>query len=561
VALTLIFIMLYFAFKSWRDATLIFTAIPLATVGGIYFLALRGMPFSISAGVGFIALFGVAVLNGIVLIEHFKELKSEGKLAGEKLIIQGAKDRLRAVLLTASAAALGFLPMALSTSSGAEVQRPLATVVIGGLITSTLLTLFVLPLLYVRFGLSTKKSKANRKALASLLLLIGLGGGSVIQAQEKQVLNYQELKTMAFENNGMMLAGALNVKQHEALAKSAFELNKTGLYYSYDENNLAGNNRALDVWGIQQSFSFPSVYTARKKVYKARTEVASGQLAIQRERLARELSTAYQEFLWAKEKRRIYHHLDSLYLNFKQAAEKNYQQGGSNYLDKLSAEAQEQAYHLAHKQAGEEVKSAVIKIRGLVQASDSIQPLYEPMKTLDHDLQGMEAHPVLQFYDQKMKLMEQEKKLQNRAWLPDLSLNYFQGSNSGIDRNFVGYEFGLKIPLFFNAQAAKVRAANISRNRVEEEAKNYRKQLNSKYQQLQTSLLKYRAALSYYEQEGEKLSNEIMKVAKQSYEGGEIDFFRYLQSLESAAKIKLEYYQNLFQYNQTLIQINHITLN
>ncbi len=148
VALLLIFVLLHFAFKSVKEALMVYSAIPLAAVGGVLFLWIRGMPFSISAGVGFIALFGIAVLNGIVLIEHFKELKAKGFDDLKSLIIEGTTQRLRPVLLTASAAALGFLPMAISTSAGAEVQRPLATVVIGGLITATLLTLIVLPVLY-----------------------------------------------------------------------------------------------------------------------------------------------------------------------------------------------------------------------------------------------------------------------------------------------------------------------------------------------------------------------------------------------------------------------------
>ena len=151
ISLLLIFIFLHFAFKSFKEATMIFTAVPLSAVGGVFFLWLRGMPFSVSAGIGFIALFGVAVLNGIVLIEHLKELKKHGMKDMRELILKGTRERLRPVLLTAAAAALGFLPMAISTSAGAEVQRPLATVVIGGLVTSTLLTMIALPLLYAIF--------------------------------------------------------------------------------------------------------------------------------------------------------------------------------------------------------------------------------------------------------------------------------------------------------------------------------------------------------------------------------------------------------------------------
>ena len=149
IALALIFIFLHFAFKSMKDALLIYSAVPLSVVGGIFALLLRGMPFSISAGVGFIALFGIAVLNGIVLIEHLKHLKEDGMHNMPELIRRGTVDRLRPVMLTAAAAAMGFLPMAVSGSAGAEVQRPLATVVIGGLITSTMLTMIVLPILFM----------------------------------------------------------------------------------------------------------------------------------------------------------------------------------------------------------------------------------------------------------------------------------------------------------------------------------------------------------------------------------------------------------------------------
>jgi cobalt-zinc-cadmium resistance protein CzcA len=147
LALFLIFVLLYSTFNAATPALLIYLNVPLAATGGIFALALRGMPFSISAGVGFIALFGVAVLNGVVLMSYVLQMRREG-LSGEEAARRGAEIRLRPVLMTALVASLGFVPMALSTSAGAEVQQPLATVVIGGLITSTALTLLVLPTLY-----------------------------------------------------------------------------------------------------------------------------------------------------------------------------------------------------------------------------------------------------------------------------------------------------------------------------------------------------------------------------------------------------------------------------
>jgi len=150
-ALLLIFALLFFTFHSLRQGLLIYTAIPLSAIGGILALWLRSMPFSISAGIGFIALFGVAVLNGIVLIAEFNRLKKAGVNDLDEIVLKGTEVRLRPVVMKALVASLGFLPMALSQSSGAEVQRPLATVVIGGLITATLLTLVVLPVLYTYF--------------------------------------------------------------------------------------------------------------------------------------------------------------------------------------------------------------------------------------------------------------------------------------------------------------------------------------------------------------------------------------------------------------------------
>ncbi len=162
-SLLMIFLMLYFAFRSIKYGMLIFTAIPLSAIGGILALWLRGMNFSISAGVGFIALFGVAVLNGIVLIAEFNRQKAL-QTSLKDAVRAGGKNRLRPVLMTAFVASLGFLPMATSTGEGAEVQRPLATVVIGGLLLATFLTLYLLPILYIWFeskkGLKIKKSKA-----------------------------------------------------------------------------------------------------------------------------------------------------------------------------------------------------------------------------------------------------------------------------------------------------------------------------------------------------------------------------------------------------------------
>ncbi|MEX1238453.1 MAG: CusA/CzcA family heavy metal efflux RND transporter, partial [Cyclobacteriaceae bacterium] len=182
VSLALIFMLLYFAFGSVKQGLLIFTAIPLSAIGGVLALWIRGMPFSISAGIGFIALFGVAVLNGIVLIAEFNQLKNQGLSNLKQIIMKGTRTRLRPVIMTAAVASMGFLPMALSQGSGAEVQKPLATVVIGGLISATLLTLIVLPVLfYVVENISLRPIKSKLFAVV-IMIAIFLPGMSTAQS-------------------------------------------------------------------------------------------------------------------------------------------------------------------------------------------------------------------------------------------------------------------------------------------------------------------------------------------------------------------------------------------
>lgn len=229
IALILIFLMLYFAFGTLKYALIIYSAIPMAAIGGILLLQWRGYPFSISAGIGFIALFGIAVLNGIVLIEEFRELEMHGISSIKERIIKGTKNRLRPVLLTALAAALGFLPMALTTSTGAEVQRPLATVVVGGLFTSTILTLFLLPVLYFMFEQKRKLPKISPKkkeiALIGLLLVPFLAFG-----QTKKISPDQAVE-MAINQNLGLRASHQRAEMQQLLQKTAYELDRTELFY------------------------------------------------------------------------------------------------------------------------------------------------------------------------------------------------------------------------------------------------------------------------------------------------------------------------------------------
>ena len=559
IALLLIFIMLYFAFGSVKEALLIFSAIPLSAVGGVLLLWLRDMPFSISAGVGFIALFGIAVLNGIVLIEHFKELKGKDFDSMEDLIKQGTKDRLRAVLLTASAAALGFLPMAVSTNAGAEVQRPLATVVIGGLVTATMLTLVVLPVLYayahnVKFRKIGKKRQMKKNTMTILLLLVSFSGFS----QSK--LDLEQLMSMALENNQGIQAGALMVDQAKTLKGTAFEFDKTDVYYQYDENNLAFNGEPLKVFGAKQIFEFPTVYGAKNRLQKTNYELEKAGFEIKKKVLYQSLSATYHQFQTLQQKAILYETLDSIYSKFSHAAERRFELGETNYLEKVTAQAKQRQIANAYSKIRQEILTSYQQIISLVQVGDTLDIVLEkPEKLSVTNIVGM-LETESAFLEQRQELSNAQKRLVENRLLPDIDIDYFQGTNKGLGTSLYGVQLGLRIPIFFFGHGSKVKSSKIQTKITAMENHEMKITTNQRYKTLLGLLEQQSKELSYYEAEGEHLSEQILKAASGNFMNGEIDFFQYIQSLENAYEIQLNYLDVLNQYNQTVIAINYLTI-
>tara|TARA_R110002167_G_scaffold108803_27_gene277786 strand:- start:1809 stop:6140 length:4332 start_codon:yes stop_codon:yes gene_type:complete len=559
IALVLIFVLLYFAFNSVKEALIIYSAIPLSAVGGVFLLWLRDLPFSISAGVGFIALFGIAVLNGIVLIEHFKELKKQSFDSMEALIKQGTKDRLRAVLLTATAAALGFLPMAISTNAGAEVQRPLATVVIGGLFTATLLTMVVLPVLYSYFydpkrRRISKFGKKTRSAGLVLLLLIPLGSN----AQEK-AMTLEDLIALALENNAGLKAESLKIDESAALLPNAFNFDKTQLYYHYDENNTTQDNELLRVFGLQQDFLFPTVYFAKRKLNKTNYEVESTAFEIQKKALIRAVSASYYNYLYANEKAGIFRELDSLYQDFATMAQRRFELGETNYLEKITARSKQRQMALHLERAFQEVGNANINLMKNIQ-TERLSIAVVPIDKIGLNAEVVGQSAELHYFENQTELFRNKRNLAQQQLLPDISLDYFQGSAPNLDGSLNGFKLGVKIPLFFHGQLANVKAAKIAAEMAQERTNDYKIQLTARYTELMAQLHTYEKALAYFEKEGTELSEQILNTARVSFKNGEIDFFQYLQSIENAQNIQLDYLDNLNRYNQTVIQLNYLTL-
>ncbi|MBP6460293.1 MAG: CusA/CzcA family heavy metal efflux RND transporter, partial [Crocinitomicaceae bacterium] len=331
LALLLIFFLLYFAFKSVKQGLLIFSAIPLSAIGGIFALALLGLPFSISAGVGFIALFGVAVLNGIVLIAEFNRLKQEGMDDLKRIVLMGTKIRMRPVLMTAFVASLGFLPMAMSHGAGAEVQRPLASVVIGGLLLATFLTLFVLPVLYILFTTSSKK-KTLIKPVASLIAILLVGN---LMAQ--QPISYKAAIDSALVNNISFKNEKLRAEYQKQLISTATSLAPTDVLGEFGRlNSRYYDNRVT----FSQSIDFPLVYARKKKVFKEEWRKSVLQTELKQKELKSQVATSYFSLMVLYEKYDLLMVIDSVYASYLQKAELRIRLGETNVLEKITIENQ-----------------------------------------------------------------------------------------------------------------------------------------------------------------------------------------------------------------------------
>lgn len=558
IALILIFVLLYFAFNSVKEALIIFSAIPMSAIGGVLLLYLRDLPFSISAGVGFIALFGIAVLNGIVLIEEFKDLKARGIHDINTRIVMGTRNRLRPVLLTASAAALGFLPMAISTSAGAEVQRPLATVVIGGLISATLLTLIVLPILYALFDRKGHwpKNKATGAATVVFLLLIGI---PFIASGQDQKITVDKAVDIALQNNLGLKASVLRIDQSKERIGSAFNLDKTEIFFNKDQNNIAPNNLPLNVLGINQTFQFPTVYSTRRKVLSIESQLMEDQYEINKRRVTKEVQMIYYEIIYWQQMLKNYNFLDSIYTSFERAASRRFESGESNYLEKLTAEAKKQEISIQLSQIKESIERNYIVLNQWLQSDTDFrvsEEIFERIKLLPLDSIN---HPMLNYNKNAQKLSNQIIALEKQKLLPDINASVFRGTNNGPDvRAFNGFQVGLAIPLWFKSQKSIIAAAKTEERIIQMESDNYKKHLLSTYEALNSDLKRYGEALNYYETTGKKLSDETLFYADKSYQSGEINFLQYAQLLADSKLIESNYLKSLLEYNRTVLEMNYL---
>lgn len=562
IALFLIFILLYFALDSVIQATMIYMAVPLAAIGGIFSLYARGMPFSISAGVGFIVLFGVAVLNGLVLVSRFNSLKLEGVVAIKKRILIATEERLRPILLTAIAAIMGFMPMAISASAGAEVQRPLATVVIGGLISSTLLTLLVVPVLYylVERFTQKRKNKIINKQLTGLLLvglLTFMSTQNAMAQDHSNKLTIDEAVAVAFENNPTIKSANLEIEKQKNLKKSAFNLDKTTISYTKGQINGIQQDYNLTV---SQDFKFPTVYGTQYNLQKEKISLTEVSLAFKKNILERNVRAVYLQLWFAKNKLSLISVLEKEFQNFAEAAQKRFESGETNLIEKMVADGKQAEIKILKTEASLDVDNLKKQLQLVLNTKKEVvitEVELEKTPFINSEDLGKET-PILTLQKQLIKVSEKEYNLEKSEFLPDLSAGYFNQQIDGV-ANFTGFQVGLKIPLFFWSQMGKTQAAlkntKIAQQNFEQTKLDIQSVLQSSLQELE----KYKTSLVYYETKGLQLADKLFESSNKAYREGEIGYVEYITNLEQSVQIKRDYLEKLNLYNQTINEINYLT--
>lgn len=595
VALGLIFLLLFFTVGSIRQSLLIFSAIPLSAIGGVIALSLRGMPFSISAGVGFIALFGVAVLNGIVLIGEFNHLKTETDLALRDRILQGTATRFRPVLMTALVASLGFLPMALATSAGAEVQRPLATVVIGGLVSATLLTLLVLPCLYwweQTVGKKTDRTVDKPAAMGPppnhptsvgklagwLLVTMGLftGLSTSVRAQVPQLttggpLSLDAALRQAATNNGTVRISALSIAQQQTGRRIARDVGATSVSWLAGQyNSIHFDNNVT----VSQSLPNPKLVRQLGRLADANVTGSEGQARVSQNDLRTQVKAAYYDWLYLAERRRLLRAQDSLLVTFRAATELRLKTGEGTAIE--VATATNQLGELRNGLAQTEVDRQIVlsRLQTLLNTNQPVS-LTDSLLTrralpLLTDSATLAQTPELVLLRQQTEIAARQTDVEQARLLPTFSVGYFNQSLIGtytVDnkevtygggKRFQGFTASIAVPLFTRPQRARVEAARLGQNISQATLALTQRNLQGDLRTISQEIGKLQSSLTYYEQTGLPTARLLVEKAGVAFRSGEIGYLQYSQALTQAYQTRSSYVDVLGNYNQSVIRLEQI---
>lgn len=560
VSLLLIYFLLYLAFQSLKQATLIYTAIPLASIGGIWALYLRGMPFSISAGVGFIALFGVAVLNGIVLIAEFNTLRQTG-MQLNRVVLVGTMNRLRPVLLTATVASLGFLPMALSQGSGAEVQKPLATVVIGGLLSATTLTLFILPLLYMLFERPLKLRLNNTTLLVILFLFFGANSFA------QQALTDDQFFELLLKQNGLVRASQVEVQKQIESARGQAAWQALSVNYLQGQFNSAyskDNNLTLT-----QQLPYNGALKLQKDLGIVQSHLAEQDLNLLQRNLKKNLDEQLESIRYLDAKLKILASQDSLYGLLEQKVNEQVSLGEAKPFEKVLVHSKLLRIQADEKALQLELKNVWTALNALLGVSDASYTLAqkEAIDFLKLPLQSnLESHPILLALAATQTQLEIKQMQNSRNQLPQLGVSYFNQSLvgwqtiGGTDQyfgpndRFQGGSIQTQIPIDFKAFKARNKTNSLAMDQL---AFNRQQQLLELQAEQSMRFSQLSQRIANYMDLAQDIEMQIVKIqadAQIQLDGGEISLIEFLQLQDYALSLQHELLQ--WQHEIKLLHIS-----
>ncbi|WP_116125320.1 CusA/CzcA family heavy metal efflux RND transporter [Lewinella sp. IMCC34183] len=552
VALALIFILLYFTFGSFPQALLIFVAIPLSAIGGVWALVLRDMPFSISAGIGFIALFGVAVLNGIVLVGYFNQLKAEGWDDVRARIVEGTRVRLRPVIMTAAVASLGLLPMALSNSGGAEVQRPLATVVIGGLITATFLTLVILPIGYSWLE-GWQRRRGTARGLVVLLPLLFCAAGATAQVQRLSLEEAVQAGSAA--NPGLRAADRLTASGR-TLQDLPYAPGTTDLSYNGD-GLFRANNQRVNQLSLVQRFDHPEALRAANAVQDA---VVAGSLA-ERELTAAELRlslrTLYARLQYREALHRHYLRLLDTYQEYYRIAASRAEAGAGSRLEPLRIAAEREVVR-QQDDANQILRDGLQEQLGLLTGSvilpaDTLIPVTAfPLPDTD-----AERNPAVALARQRVAESQAAVDVTAAQTLPAFRLGY---SAQRFDQGgyLSGLEAGMSLQLFTGPNRRRVEARRIEVEAAEARLENTRLAYSRDRAGLAAEIRAAADNIAFYRDRGDGTVAEVARVARLSYRAGELSYLEVLDALRTLAENRQSLLSETLTHNLAVFRLQYL---
>ena len=552
VALSLILLLLFFAFKSVTYSLVVFSTVPLSLIGGILALWLRGLPFSISAGVGFIALFGVAVLNGILMINHFNNLRKQTKyqMTTNRILAKGCPHLLRPVFLTGLVASLGFVPMAIAKSAGAEVQRPLATVVIGGLIVSTILTLIIIPVFYrlVNSSAAWKRQRWLKRLLPFLLFL-----GILFPTHAQQTVSLEEAVTIALENHPRLKTAMASIERSRASRGESWEVSPTTFNYSWGQIN--GETRNDNQMEITQSLG--SLLTPFYKNALVNRQVTTGEYYrdLVKKEITAEVKRAWAYYQYA-------FHLCALYKEqiewagrLRKASQLRYEQGDITLLERNMSSTLVADLQTRLSQAEEELQLAARRFSWTCYSDSPLLPMDTtlvlfPARVAEIAPSDIHLNYFRSVADEKKAML----RIERSRFFPELSVGYVRqkiAPLSGLDSWMVGISF----PVLFFPQHSRVRQAKIDSYIARTEAESNIRQLNNKVEELSVALRKEGEHIRYYTTGALPEADALLKSATVQFKESETDITQFVQSLNAAREIRRGYIEAVYAYNISALEL------